>query len=185
MPRLAREGGAGRWWVAALVGGAAAGVIGWRVGARPEAAVWLLLVPVAVVLAAVDLRVFRLPDVLTLPAAGGTAALLGAASLLPRQHGSWTHALLGAAVLAAFYGLLFLISPAGMGLGDVKLALTLGLVLGWSGWRTVVTGTFAGFLAAGLVAAALLVARKADRKTALPFGPAMLFGALVGLALNG
>ncbi|MBO0918265.1 prepilin peptidase, partial [Streptomyces laculatispora] len=58
-------------------------------GARPELAVWLLLAPVAVLLAAIDRRVHRLPDELTLPAAGAAAVLLGIAVLLPEHGGSW------------------------------------------------------------------------------------------------
>ncbi|BBJ41304.1 hypothetical protein SSPO_040220 [Streptomyces antimycoticus] len=96
------------------------------VGARPELAVWLLLVPLGVLLTGVDLAVNRLPDVLTLPMAGGAAVLLGAAALLPHSAGSWPRALLGGAVLGGAYLVLFLISPSGMGFGDVKLALTLG-----------------------------------------------------------
>jgi leader peptidase (prepilin peptidase)/N-methyltransferase len=65
-----------------------------------------------------------------------------------------------------------------MGFGDVKLAGLLGLYLGWLSWSSVVVGTLAGFLFGGLVGAALLVARKAGRKTAIPFGPYMLAGAM-------
>jgi leader peptidase (prepilin peptidase)/N-methyltransferase len=153
--------------------------LAWRVGAHPELAVWLLLSPVCGVLARVDLAVFRLPDVLTLPALGLTALLLGGAALLPAHHGSWSRAL----IAAVLYGVLFLINPAGMGLGDVKLAPTLGLVLGWYGWRAVVTGTFAGFLLGAVVALALIVTRRATRKTAMPFGPFMLAGALAAVLL--
>jgi leader peptidase (prepilin peptidase)/N-methyltransferase len=158
--------------------------LAWRVGAHPELAVWLLLVPVCGVLARVDLAVFRLPDVLTLPALGGTALLLGGAALLPAHHGSWPRALLGAAVLGVFYAILFLVNPAGMGFGDVKLAPTLGLVLGWYGWDAVVAGTFAGFVLGAAVGLALIVTRRATRKTAMPFGPFMLAGTLAAVLLT-
>lgn len=152
-------------------------------GARPELGVWLLLAPVAVLLAAVDLAVFRLPDVLTLPAAAGTAVLLGAAALLPGHTGSWPRALLGGVALFLTYLLLHLVNPAGMGFGDVKLAPSLGLALGWYGWGALLLGTLAAFglgAAAGLV---LLALGRADRRTPLPFGPFMLAGALAGMLL--
>lgn len=57
-------------------------------GTRPELAVWLLLAPVGVLLAAVDLAVHRLPDPLTLPLAAAALALLGAAALLPEHAGT-------------------------------------------------------------------------------------------------
>ena len=152
-------------------------------GARPELAVWLLLVPVCLTLALVDLRVFRLPDVLTLPALAATAALLGLAALLPAHDGSWPRALLGAAAVGLLYLLLFLINPAGMGFGDVKLAPTLGLALGWYGWGALVIGTFAAFALGAVVGLALLVTGRATRKSPLPFGPFMLVGCAVGLLL--
>jgi leader peptidase (prepilin peptidase)/N-methyltransferase len=140
--------------------------------------VWLLLVPLGLLLARVDLKVYRLPDVLTLPALGGTAALLGLAALLPAHDGSWPRALWAGAAVGGVYLLLFFINPAGMGFGDVKLAPTLGMAMGWYGWPTVFTGTFAGFLLGALTGLALLAARRANRKTPIPFGPFMLLGAL-------
>ncbi|MFF9047378.1 prepilin peptidase [Streptomyces parvulus] len=150
-------------------------------GTRPELAVWLLLAPVGVLLAAVDLKVRRLPDPLTLPLAGAALALLGLTALLPEHAGEWTTALLGALALGAGYLVLFLINPAGMGFGDVKLALTAGAVLGWYGWPTLMLGTFAGFLLGAFYGGALLVARRAGRKTAIPFGPFLIAGAFLGV----
>ncbi len=77
--------------------------------------------------------------------------------------------------------MLFLINPAGMGFGDVKLALGAGAVLGWYGWATVMLGTFAGFLLGALYGGALVVARRAGRKTAIPFGPFLIAGAFLGV----
>lgn len=153
-------------------------------GARPELAVWMLLAPFGVLLAVVDFGVHRLPDVLTLPLAVAALVLLGGAALLPEHGGSWLHALYGALGLAAGYFVLFLISPNGMGFGDVKLALSLGAVLGWYGWGGVLFGTFAGFLLAALYGTGLVIARRAGRKTAIPFGPFLIGGAFVGLLLG-
>lgn len=153
-------------------------------GTRPELAVWLLLAPVAVLLAAVDHRVHRLPDQLTLPLAGAAVVLLGAAALLPEHVGSWTGALLGGAVLGCFYLVLYLINPNGMGFGDVKLALSLGVVLGWYGWPVLVAGGFAGFLFGAAYGLGLLVLRRAHRRTGIPFGPFMIAGALTGVLLG-
>ncbi|MFE9485300.1 MULTISPECIES: prepilin peptidase [unclassified Streptomyces] len=153
-------------------------------GLRPELAVWLLLAPVAVLLATIDRRVHRLPDRLTLPAAGAAAVLLGAAALLPEHAGSWLSALLGGAALGGFYFLLFLINPNGMGFGDVKLALSLGMALGWYGWAVVFAGGFAGFLLGAVYGFGLMVLKRAGRKTGIPFGPFMITGALLGLLLG-
>ncbi|MFD9225162.1 prepilin peptidase [Streptomyces sp. NPDC060064] len=154
-------------------------------GLRPELAVWLLLAPFAVLLAQVDRNVHRLPDQLTLPLAAAAAVLLGLAALLPADAGSWPTALLGGLVLGAAYFVLFLIHPNGMGFGDVKLALSLGVALGWYGWTVLFTGAFAGFLLGSLYGVGLMVLRRANRKTAIPFGPFMIVGALAGLLLGG
>ncbi|MFH8685360.1 prepilin peptidase [Streptomyces anulatus] len=153
-------------------------------GARPELIGWLALTPVAVLLAVVDRRVHRLPDPLTLPLAAAVVLLLGGAALLPGHAGSWTSGLLGGLALGGFYFLLFLINPNGMGFGDVKLALALGVALGWYGWTVLFVGGFAGFLFGALYGLALVLLRRAGRRTGIPFGPFMLGGALTGLLLG-
>ncbi|MFC5718917.1 prepilin peptidase [Streptomyces gamaensis] len=163
--------------VTALVCAALAGAA----GARPELAVWLLAAPVAVLLAAVDRSVRRLPDVLTLPLAAGLAALLGAAALIPGAAGSWAGALWGALALGGGYFALVVVHPAGMGPGDAKLALGLGCALGWYGWDVLLLGAFAGLLLGSGCALGLLAARRVRRGTALAFGPFMLAGAWLGV----
>ncbi|WP_329455891.1 A24 family peptidase [Streptomyces sp. NBC_01497] len=154
-------------------------------GPRPELFVWLLLVPVAALLAAVDHAVHRLPDPLTLPLAAATPLLLGAAALVPGNAGSWPTALLGGLGLGAGYLVLLLINPRGLGLGDVKLALPLGCALGWYGWPILFAGAFAGFLFGALYGLGLMLLRRAGRKTAIPFGPFMIAGAFAGLLAGG
>ncbi|MCX4764193.1 A24 family peptidase [Streptomyces sp. NBC_01275] len=153
-------------------------------GLRPELAVWLLLAPLGVLLAVVDLRVQRLPDPLTLTLAAAALALLGPTALLPEHAGHWTTALLGTLVLGGGYLLLHLVSPAGLAFGDVKLALGAGAVLGWYGWPTVTLGALAGFLLGALYGGALVVAGRAGRRTVIPFGPFMLAGTLVGMLIG-
>ncbi|MEU4352137.1 prepilin peptidase [Streptomyces sp. NPDC023838] len=179
---VCRQRGARRWGAAAA---AAAAALATTTGPRPELAVWLLLLPPAALLAAVDARVHRLPDVLTLPLAAGAAALLGAAALAPHHQGSWRDALLGGLALGGAYFVLFLVNPAGLGFGDVKLAVGLGVALGWYGWGILFTGAFAGFAAGGTYGLALILARRADRRAAIPFGPFMIAGAYLGLLLGG
>ncbi len=153
-------------------------------GARPELVGWLALAPVAVLLAVVDRRVHRLPDPLTLPLAALAVLLLGGAALLPGHAGSWTAGLLGGLALGGFYLLLFLINPNGMGFGDVKLALALGVALGWYGWTVLFVGGFAGFLFGAAYGLALVLLRRAGRRTGIPFGPFMIAGALTGVLLG-
>ncbi|MDT9688466.1 A24 family peptidase [Streptomyces sp. P9(2023)] len=153
-------------------------------GPRPELAVWLLWAPFAVLLATVDVRVRRLPDLLTLPLAAALPLLLLGAELLPYDAGSWLNALLGGLALGGGYFVLFLIRPGGMGFGDVKLALSLGAALGWYGWGVLFAGTFAGFLFGALYGLGLVLVRRGSRKSAIPFGPFMIGGAVLGLLLG-
>ncbi|MFJ3926658.1 prepilin peptidase [Streptomyces sp. NPDC090022] len=169
----------------ALLTAAPAAALAGAVGGRPEAAVYVAAVPVVVLLAAVDLAVHRLPDVLTLPLAAAVAAGLGVASLVPGAAGRWPAALAGGAALGAGYLVLFLINPAGMGLGDVKLALALGVALGWYGWGVWAAGAFLGLLYGALYGLGLVLRGRAGRGTGFAFGPYMAAGAFTGVLLGG
>jgi leader peptidase (prepilin peptidase)/N-methyltransferase len=153
-------------------------------GPRPEAVVWLLAVPVAVLLASVDHAVHRLPDILTLSLAAGLVVLLGLAALLPGDAGSWPKSLLGAVILGTVYFVLFIINSKGMGFGDVKLALALGAALGWYGLMVLVIGFLAGLVLAVGYGLTLIVLRRAGRKSSIPLGPFMLSGTFLGLVLG-
>lgn len=135
----------------------------------------------AVPLAFIDIAVRRLPDPLTGAALAGTLSLLAAAALTAGHPGDLAKAVIGAVALPAFYLLLFLIRPSGMGLGDIKLAASAGAALGWLGWQQEVAATFATFTAAALYAIALLAARRATRTTQFPLGPFIIAGTLLVL----
>jgi leader peptidase (prepilin peptidase)/N-methyltransferase len=133
----------------------------------------------AVPLLFIDIAVRRLPDALTGCAFAGPAAFLTVAALTGGHPGQLGRAGLAAMALCGFYLLLFLLKPSGMGLGDVKLAASVGAALGWQGWGQVVAATFLAFTAAALYAAGLLLFRRATRTTQFPLGPFMLLSALV------
>ncbi|MEV6792369.1 A24 family peptidase [Streptomyces sp. NPDC051320] len=169
----------------ALLTAALSAALAAAAGPVPELGVWVLLAPALVLLGTVDRAVQRLPDVLTLPIAAATAVLLGVAALIPGAKGSWPTALLGGLALGGGYFVLFLINPNGMGFGDVKLAAGLGIALGWYGWGVLLLGAFAGFLYGGVYGVGLMLRGRAGRKTAMPFGPFMVAGALTGVLLGG
>ena len=156
-------------------------VLALRFGLDPVLPAYLYLAAVGVALALIDLDVRRLPDVLTLPSYAVGAVLLGAAALLGSDSGDWLRALLGGAAMFAVYFALCFAYPAGMGFGDVKLSGVLGLYLAWLGWGVLAVGLFLGFLLGGVFGIALILARRGGRKTAVPFGPFMLGGALVAI----
>lgn len=141
---------------------------------------YLYLAAVGVALALIDLDVKRLPNSLTYP-----SYPVGIGLMAISIHGHGTHpflrALLGMAVLFAFYALLWFFYPAGMGLGDVKLSGVLGLYLGWLSWGALVVGAFAAFVYGGVVGIGVILFAGGGRKTKVPFGPFMLLGALTGI----
>jgi len=164
--------------------GLAFAMVGWWCGWSWALPAFWFLAAVSIALALIDLDVQRLPDAIVLPSWCAAAVLLVVASWNPGGDALWgalSRAALGALAVGGSYFLIFLVYPRGMGFGDVKLAVLLGLYLGWIGWSAVVVGWFAGFLIGGVIGVALLVTRRAGRRTALPFGPWMLLGAWLGL----
>jgi len=130
---------------------------------------------------ATDLDQRMLPDELTLPVIP-LALLLDITGQNP---------LVGAGVLSAVavavivpIGLYLLSIPFGagaFGMGDVKLLVGVGLMVGLFRFAG---GLLAGLLAAGLVLALLLAAGRIGRRTFIPFGPFLIFGALWGIFVN-
>jgi leader peptidase (prepilin peptidase)/N-methyltransferase len=68
-----------------------------------------------------------------------------------------------------------------MGFGDVKLAPILGATLGWVAVSVAIVGLVLAFVLGAVVGVALMMGKRADRRTAIPFGPFLLAGALLGL----
>ncbi len=153
----------------------------WRFGLAWDLWAYLYFATLSIVLALVDLRTHRLPNRLTLPAYPIIAALLAAAALASGQYGSLLRALLGAAAVLGAFAALHLLRPRGMGMGDVKLAGTMGAALGWISWSAVLVGTFLGFALGAVVGVALIAGGRANRSTPLPFGPFMLVGAWLAI----
>ncbi|HWR85947.1 MAG TPA: prepilin peptidase, partial [Rhodoglobus sp.] len=158
------------------------GVLDWTVAGTLALAAFLYLAAITVALALIDLDVRRLPNAIVLPAYAVGAALLVPAALLMAEPGRLLSAGIGAVALAAFYLLLAVARPGGMGMGDVKLAGVLGLFLGFQGWGALVVGAFGAFVLGGVFSLGLVLARRAGRASRIPFGPWMLAGAWVGIA---
>jgi leader peptidase (prepilin peptidase)/N-methyltransferase len=140
-------------------------------GVTPEAALAASFCAVLVAISAVDLEHRIVPNRIVLPA---TAVLLPLHTLVDPSP-AWALGALGASL---FLFCAVLAYPAGMGMGDVKLALFMGAMLG----KAVAVALMVGMVAA-LVPAVFLLARHGSkaRKMGIPFAPFLAFGSIVAL----
>jgi len=160
---------------------AAASTVPGTVAAALQLVAFLYLAAISIALAIIDIETHKLPNVIVLPGYAVGVALLGTAALLQGDLVTLGRMAAGAGILFAFYFIVAIISPRGMGMGDVKLAGVLGLFLGSLGWGQLAVGAGAAFVLGGLFSIILLITRRAGRKSGIPFGPWMLLGAWVGI----
>jgi leader peptidase (prepilin peptidase)/N-methyltransferase len=142
--------------------------------ADEDIALGLLLVLVALPAALIDLEHRIIPNRLLLPAAIAALAL----GVAFDAHGE-VERLIAAAAAGGFFLVAAMAYPRGMGMGDVKFAAVLGLILG----RSVAPAVLVA-LVSGVAVGALIIARKGaaeGRKTAVPFGPFLALGGLVAV----
>jgi leader peptidase (prepilin peptidase)/N-methyltransferase len=162
--------------VEALTGALAVSVVLVKHGAH-DIALGLALVGILVPISLIDIESRKIPNKITAPAAIA-AIVIG---LVTKPSGVPTQLIGGAGAGLAFF-LIVMAYPRGMGLGDVKLAGVMGLFLGAS----VVPALFAGVLSGAVVGGAVMarVGVQKGRKTAIPFGPFLAIGGIVGILVG-
>ncbi|MDR6413626.1 prepilin peptidase [Pseudarthrobacter sulfonivorans] len=161
----------------ALITGLLSAAFAWRFGADAGLPAFVLLAVAGVQLARIDISLHLLPNPLVLSLLLGGLFFLLAAIF---GGSGWTDLLrasAGAAILFAVYLILALISPAGMGMGDVKFAAPIGLYLGYLGWSQLLYGGLLGFILNGIVTLFVLRRNRGERASEVPHGPSMLFAA--------
>jgi leader peptidase (prepilin peptidase)/N-methyltransferase len=154
--------------------------LGWSAALVPELALVTGLVPLALI----DGATLTLPRRLVYPTGGAVAAGVVAAGAV---SGSWHRALVAvgcAAVELVVFVVLHLVSPAGMGFGDVRLAPVIGGGLGWLGVGPAVAGALLAFVGAALWGVGLLVSGRGTPKTAVPFGVFLALGAVLAIVVT-
>lgn len=170
------------WWgIACVVGG----FYGW---AATEAVTPGTVIPAFMVfggatlaLTLIDLDHQLLPNRVLFPALGGAGFLLGIGALWDGSSAALLRGVLGG--VAYFLGLLAfaLIARGGFGMGDVKLALLLGLFLGYIGWGEVALGAVLAVMLGGIASVLLLVSRSKGRGAKFAYGPYLVAGAWVSI----
>lgn len=185
-----------RWWrrwfpITELVTAGLYALTTARVGVDSELVAIGFLVTVLVVLAAVDLRVYRIPDRVNFPAMVVGLALIVLSSLEQSQPELIGAALAGGLTYATMLFIAHIIYPRGMGWGDVKLAWLMGFYVGWVAWqdgslleqyvyvfRGIVFAFGVGSLFGAIFGGAYALARRST-KAVFPYGPSLALGCLL------
>lgn len=148
----------------------------WTAGELPG---WWLPVPLvvtalAVPLAAADLMHLRLPDALTLPAYALIGGSLGVAALVAGDSALPVAAAMGCLVFGVAHLVVHVLAPSSLGAGDVKLAGSLGGVLGALGWPSLLVASLLASLFTLVLTVGVRLARVAAWRSGVPHGPALL-----------
>ena len=164
-------------WVTAAVLGAVLGATGTFLAPLPA---WWLLGAGGAALAVVDWRTHRLPARFVHPLAAAITAVLLVDAAVTSQWTDLERAALAAAVVGSLWFLVAFVSPAAVGLGDIRVAaLTAGL-LGYEGWTDVLLGQLSTSLLGAVTAAAMLLrGNRFDAGMRVPMGPALVGGAFL------
>lgn len=172
------------WWVAPLLGVLVL-FLTHTVGdtaAYAALPAYLLFAWLTVCLVWIDLDVHRLPVGLTRPALPAFALLLVPPTIATGEWDRLLAAVICCVALTAIYVVLAFLPGGGLGGGDVQLAPTVGLLLGWLSVGHVIVGMMAAFVLGGVGALFLLLSGRAGRTSAMAFGPFMCAGVFVAAA---
>ncbi len=145
---------------------------------------YLVFFAAMVAVAVIDLEHYIVPNRIVSATLIVSIPLLALAALLDDDWSSLGTALLGSLAAGAVLLVINLISPKGMGMGDVKLALVLGLFLGWIDLGHVVLGVFLGFLLGALGGVVLIALKLRKRSDHVPFAPFLAGGAALAVLVG-
>ena len=142
---------------------------------------WITLISVGVPLSMMDIISRRLPNVLTSALFVLSAIIISISGIVDHASSRVISSFIDSLVLSISFLIVSFATRGGMGMGDVKLSAGIGLIAGFYGTQTLFLSTFLSFILGALVGVALLLRRKGNLKTTLPFGPFMIIGQLVAM----
>ena len=149
-----------------------------------DALIWGIFTLFAIPLLVIDQSHHRLPNVLNYSLFSTLFFLIFAKTMIDRNYHLFLTSIFQAFSLFCFYLIIRLLSKGGMGLGDAKLSLSIGLLSGYYGNRMLFISTYGAFLLGALYSIAILIFKKSGRKTKVPFGPFMILGMYLALFIN-
>ncbi len=160
----------------------------WAIGFDLRVIPALWLIPVGVAVSVIDLRTLIVPTRIVWPATAVSVVAIVAVSLIEGEPSWMLNALIGLACFAGPLFLIWFVVPKGMGFGDVRLAVLLGLNLGfYAGSRPMAAVTLSllclvlASLLGVIIGVVALGAR--GRKAQVPFGPSLVIGTFICIAL--
>ena len=174
----------GRRIAVALINAALFGAMAARFDDSWTLVAYLVLTGALVTLAAIDLETYLLPNRIVYPLTVAMLVLLPLGLLADGDTDAIGRGLLAGVIAFAAFFVVHLISPRGMGFGDVKLSFTLGLALGCVGWGEMILGLFLGFFYGAIIGLVILAVSKRGRGQAVPFGPFLAAGAVTALLVG-
>ena len=174
----------GRRIAVALINAALFGAMAARFDDSWTLVAYLVLTGALVALAAIDLETYLLPNRIVYPLTVAMLVLLPLGLLADGDTDAIGRGLLAGVIAFAAFFVVHLISPRGMGFGDVKLSFTLGFALGCVGWGEMIVGLFLGFFYGAIIGLVILAVSKRGRGQAVPFGPFLVAGAVTALLVG-
>jgi leader peptidase (prepilin peptidase) / N-methyltransferase len=142
---------------------------------------YCLLFAALLSISVIDLQHYIVPNRIVYPVGIASVPALALAAAIDDMWDRAPRSLAGAAIAFVFLYTLHIIQPRGMGFGDVRLSVILGLYLGWLGWGQLVLGLFSSFVFGALVGIALMASGKRGRKQHIPFAPFLAAGTITAV----
>ena len=135
-------------------------------------------------LSLIDYRSHRLPNRIVAICTAGILALQIVYCLVVGSVSELSQAGLAAGKIFAAYVALYVLSRGQLGMGGVKFAIPVGLIIGWFQPDAWLLSLLMTFLLAGIFALIGLYSRKLDRKSHIPLGPFMYLGSILTLVFG-
>jgi leader peptidase (prepilin peptidase)/N-methyltransferase len=129
----------------------------------------------------IDFQLQIIPNRIVYPTIFASVPLLALAALAGDDWDRFGHAVMGATLAWLALLVIHLVSPAGMGFGDVRLSFVLGLFLGWISLGHVFTGLFLGVLLICAVGIVLALLRLKSLQEHMAFGPFLAAGSILAV----
>lgn len=154
-----------------------------RFGLAPALVAYLVSFSAMLAITIIDARHYVIPTRLVYPTWLFAVAVLASTAVAQDRMDQLFSAVAGAFIAWAFFAVVWLIHPRGMGFGDVRLALLVGLLLGWFSLGTVMRGLLVSLILSAVTGLIVIALRLRGPKDAIPFGPFLTIGAAATILL--